>query len=46
LGVFFGKQELLSQFKEVEQMSEEEKAVVKKVIDAFITKNELKQMVF
>ena len=36
--------ELLSQFKAVEQMPEDEKSVVKKVIDALITKSKLKQL--
>ena len=36
--------ELLSQFKAVEQMSDDEKSVVKKVIDALITKSKLKQL--
>jgi transcriptional regulator with XRE-family HTH domain len=37
--------ELLSQFRAVEQMPEDEKSVVKKVIDALITKSKLKQLV-
>jgi transcriptional regulator with XRE-family HTH domain len=36
--------ELLSQFKTVEQMPEEEKSVVKKVVDALITKSRLRQL--
>jgi len=36
--------ELLSQFKAVEQMPDDEKSVVKKVIDALITKSKLKQL--
>ena len=36
--------ELLQQFKAIEQMSEDDKQVVKKLIDAFITKGRLKQL--
>jgi transcriptional regulator with XRE-family HTH domain len=36
--------ELLSQFRAVEQMPEVEKTLVKKVIDALITKSKLKQL--
>ena len=36
--------ELLSQFKAVEQMNDEDKSTVKKVIDALITKSKLKQL--
>jgi len=36
--------DLLSQFKAVEQMPDDEKSVVKKVIDALITKSKLKQL--
>ncbi len=36
--------ELLKQFKELEQMEEVEKNFIKKVIDALITKNKLKQL--
>lgn len=36
--------ELLQQFKEVEQMNDEEKSFVKKVIDALITKSKIKQL--
>ena len=39
-----GDKELLSQFKAVEQMSDDEKSVVKKVIDALITKSKLRQL--
>ena len=35
---------LLKQFKEVEKMSQEDKNVVLKLIDAFITKKQLKQL--
>lgn len=35
---------LLKQFKEVEKMSPEDKNVVLKLIDAFITKKQLKQL--
>jgi len=36
--------ELLQQFKAVEQMDDEEKSFVKKVIDALITKSKIKQL--
>ena len=36
--------ELLQQFKEVDNMKEEDKNVVKKLIDAFITKGKIKQL--
>lgn len=36
--------ELLQQFKAVEGMSEDDRTVVKKLIDAFITKAKLKQL--
>lgn len=38
--------ELLQQFKEVEQMNDEDKNIVKKLIDAFITKRKIQQMIF
>jgi hypothetical protein len=37
--------ELLNQFKEVEKMNDNDKGVVKTLIDAFITKGKLKQLV-
>ena len=37
--------ELLQQFKAVDSMDNEDKAVIKKLIDAFITKGKLKQLV-
>ena len=37
--------ELLQQFKAVDSMGKEDKAVIKKLIDAFITKGKLKQLV-
>ena len=37
--------ELLQQFKAVEQFSDEDKTVIKKLIDAFITKKQLQQLV-
>jgi transcriptional regulator with XRE-family HTH domain len=37
--------ELLQQFKEVDQMNKEDKETVKKLIDAFITKAKIKQLV-
>ena len=37
--------ELLKQFKEVEQMEDEDKNIVKKLIDAFITKKKIQQMI-
>lgn len=36
--------ELLQQFKEVDKMSNDDKATIKKLIDAFITKNKIKQL--
>jgi transcriptional regulator with XRE-family HTH domain len=36
--------ELLQQFRAVEQMSEEDRSVVKKLIDAFVTKSKLRQL--
>jgi hypothetical protein len=36
--------ELLQQFKAVDSMGKEDKAVIKKLIDAFITKGKLKQL--
>ena len=36
--------ELLQQFKAIAQMNEDDKQVVKKLIDAFITKGKLKQL--
>lgn len=37
--------ELLNQFKAIEKMPEQDKDVVKTLIDAFITKGKLKQLV-
>lgn len=37
--------ELLQQFKEVEKMNDDDRLTVKKLIDAFITKAKLKQMI-
>jgi hypothetical protein len=37
--------ELLNQFKTIERLSETDKNVVKVLLDAFITKNKLKQLV-
>ena len=37
--------ELLQQFKEVEKMNDDDRLPVKKLIDAFITKGKLKQLV-
>jgi len=37
--------ELLQQFKEVDQMNKDDKETVKKLIDAFITKAKIKQLV-
>ena len=37
--------ELLNHFKAIEKMSDEDKNVIKKLIDAFITKAKLKQLV-
>jgi transcriptional regulator with XRE-family HTH domain len=36
--------ELLQQFRAVEQMSEDDRTVIKRLIDAFITKSKLKQL--
>ena len=36
--------ELIQQFKAVEQMDDDDKAVIKKLIDAFITKRKLQQL--
>ncbi|MEL6628592.1 MAG: helix-turn-helix transcriptional regulator [Bacteroidota bacterium] len=36
--------ELIQQFKAVEQMDEEDKHIVKKLIDAFITKKKIQQL--
>ena len=36
--------ELLRQFKAVEQMNDDDRSVIKKLIDAFITKGKLKQL--
>ncbi len=36
--------DLLNQFKVVEQMNDEDKNIVKKVIDALITKSQIKQL--
>ncbi|KZS38235.1 hypothetical protein AWE51_19555 [Aquimarina aggregata] len=36
--------ELLSQFKEVEQMDEDDRGTVKKLIDAFITKRKVQKL--
>ena len=36
--------ELLQQFKAVEQFTDDDKSVVKKLIDAFIVKKQLQQM--
>jgi hypothetical protein len=36
--------ELIQQFKEVEQMDDDDKTVIKKLIDAFITKRKLQQL--
>ncbi len=36
--------ELLQQFKAVEQMNEDDRTVIKKLIDAFITKGKIKQL--
>ena len=40
-----GDKELLNQFKAIEKMNDDDKNVVKKLIDAFITKGKLKQLV-
>lgn len=36
--------ELLQQFKAVEQMNDDDKSVIKKLIDAFITKRKIQQL--
>ena len=36
--------ELLQQFKAVEQFTDDDKTVIKKLIDAFITKKQLQQL--
>ena len=36
--------ELLNQFREVEQLSEKDKSIVKELIDAFITKKKIQQL--
>ena len=36
--------ELIQQFKEVEQMDDDDKTIIKKLIDAFITKRKLQQL--
>ena len=36
--------ELLQQFKAVEQMNDDDRTVIKKLIDAFITKAKIKQL--
>jgi len=36
--------ELLKQFREVEQLSEKDKSIVKELIDAFITKKKIQQL--
>ena len=36
--------ELLSQFKEVEQMNEDDRSTIKKLIDAFITKRKIQKL--
>ena len=36
--------ELLNQFREVEQMEEKDKSIVKELIDAFITKKKIQQL--
>jgi transcriptional regulator with XRE-family HTH domain len=36
--------ELLRQFKAVEQMNDDDRSVIKKLIDAFITKGKIKQL--
>lgn len=36
--------ELLQQFKAVEQMNDDDRTVIKKLIDAFITKGKIKQL--
>lgn len=40
----FEDRELLKQFQEVEQLSEEDKHVVKKLLDAFLTKKHLQEL--
>lgn len=41
----FQDQELLKQFQEVEQLPDEDKIVVKKLLDAFLTKKQLQALV-
>ncbi len=41
----FADKELLNQFKAIEKMNDKDKGVVKILIDAFITKGKLKQLV-
>ena len=41
----FEDRELLKQFQEVEQLSEEDKNVIKKLLDAFLTKKQLQALV-
>jgi transcriptional regulator with XRE-family HTH domain len=36
--------ELLQQFKEVEQMNEEDRSIIKKLIDAFVTKKKIQKL--
>jgi transcriptional regulator with XRE-family HTH domain len=38
--------ELLQQFKAVEQMDDDDKNIIKKLIDAFITKRKIQQLIF
>jgi len=40
----FGDRELLKQFQEVEQLPEEDKTLVKKLLDAFLTKKHLQAL--
>lgn len=40
----FADRELLKQFQEVEQLSDEDKNVVKKLLDAFLTKKQLQEL--
>ena len=41
----FEDRELLKQFQEIEQLSEEDKNVIKKLLDAFLTKKQLQALV-
>ena len=41
---FLNDAELLQQFKAVDSMGNEDKMIIKKLIDAFITKGKLKQL--